>query len=206
MVMPSRNTARYDVADSYYHVYARGASKANVFLGPEDKDYFLYLFSRHLSIKPITNKSGVAYPHYRIRIELLTYCLMDNHFHLLIYQAEQGALSGFMKSVMSAYTSYFNRKYKRTGSLFESRFKASLIDKDAYLLHVSRYIHLNPRSWKHFPYSSISHIRKGTEPEWLQTERVLSAHANRKAYIEFVADYEEHKQLLNELKYELANM
>ncbi len=111
-----------------------------------------------------------------------------------------------MKSVMVAYSAYFNRKYKRTGPLFESRFKSSRINGDAYLLHVSRYIHLNPRSWKLFPYSSLIHIRRASEPEWLQTKRVLDQHADRKAYLAFVADYEDHKIMLDELKRELANM
>lgn len=204
--MPSRNTIRLDAADSYYHVYARGISKAVIFREAADKDYFLYLLSRHLSLKSVTSQQGYPYPHFRDRVELLTYCLMDNHFHLLFYQADKGALSTIMKSIMVAYSAYFNRKYKRTWPLFESRFKASIISSEAYLLHVSRYIHLNPRSWKFFPYSSIVHIRRATEPEWLQTERVLSQHLDRKAYLAFVADYEDHKRILDELKYELANM
>lgn len=205
-IMPSKNTARQDIAASYYHVYARGTNKASIFLEVADRSYFLYLFSRYLSKKPAMSKTGVMYPHYRKEVELLTYCLMENHFHLLVYQVNQGALSGFMKSLMTSYSAYFNRKYKRTGSLFESRFKASLINEDTYLLHISRYIHLNPRSWKHFPFSSIIHIRKASEPEWLRTEKLLEPFADRKEYLEFVADYEENKQMLDELKYELANM
>ncbi len=204
--MPSRNTVRFDTGDSYYHVYARGAAKGLIFREAADKDYFLYLLSRHLSIKPVTNKQNYTYPHYRGDLELLTYCLMDNHFHLLFYQATQGTLSQLMKSVMVAYSTYFNHKYERTGPLFENRFKAAIISRDAYLLHVSRYIHLNPRSWKRFPYSSISHIRNASEPEWLQTKRVIQQHASREAYLEFVSDYEENRNMLGELKHELANL
>jgi putative transposase len=203
--MPSRNTIRQDAPDNYYHVYARGISKGLIFRDTTDKDYFLYLFERHLSVKPVTNKFGYTYDHYRNEVELLTYCLMDNHFHLLLYQQTQGSLSGLMKSILVAYTAYFNRKYKRTGPLFESRFKASLINKDAYLLHVSRYIHLNPRRWKYAPYSSLIHIREATEPEWLQTDKLLALHSGRVTYIEFVADYEDHKKILDELKHELAD-
>lgn len=196
---------RHDAADSYYHVYARGASKSTVFRDAHDKDYFLYLLSRHLSVKATVNAQGYTYPHLRDQVELLAYCLMDNHFHLLLYQAEEKAMSYLMKSVMVAYSAYFNRRYTRTGPLFESRFKASRITKDAYLLHVSRYIHLNPRSWKNFPYSSLRHIKNKSEPEWLQTERVLDQHASREAYLVFVADYDGHKQILDTLKHELAD-
>ena len=73
-------------------------------------------------------------------------------------------------------------------------------------MHVSRYIHLNPRSWKYYPYSSIIYIRKGNEPEWLQTKKILNQHANRADYLDFVADYEENKEMLSELKYQLANL
>jgi len=204
--MPSKNTVRVNVADSYYHVYARGASQADIFRENSDKEYFLYLLSRHLSLKPVTNKQDYTYPHLRGALELLCYCLMDNHFHMLLYQKEQQALSAMMKSVMVAYSAYFNRKYRRSGPLFENRFKASVINKDPYLLHVSRYIHLNPRSWKLYPYSSLIHISKSSEPEWLQTEKILEQHASRQAYVAFVTDYEEHKQMLDELKHELADL
>jgi REP element-mobilizing transposase RayT len=203
--MPSRNTVRQDAAENYYHVYARGINKAAVFVEATDKEYFLYLLSRHLSNDAVANKQGYAYPHYKGQLELLAYCLMDNHFHLMFYQLEQGTLTAMMKSVTVAYTTYFNRKYKRSGPLFGGRFKASRIHEESYLLHVSRYIHLNPRRWKYFPYSSLVHIRKASEPEWLQTGRLLSQHASRQAYLEFVADYEDHKQILDKLKHELAD-
>ncbi|MEI7522641.1 MAG: transposase [Candidatus Saccharibacteria bacterium] len=204
--MPSRNIIRSDAPNSYYHVYSRGINKSNVFVSVEDKDYFLYLLSRHLSIKPVMSTSGYTYPHLRGRVELLVYCLMDNHFHLMFYQVGQGQLSDLMQSILSAYTAYFNRKYGRRGPLFESRFKSSLVNKETYLMHVSRYIHLNPRSWKYYPYSSIIYIRKGNEPEWLQTKKILNQHANRADYLDFVADYEENKEMLSELKYQLANL
>lgn len=204
--MPSRNITRHDSDDSFYHVYSRGINKSNIFTSSDDKDYILYLFSRHLSKNQLVTNTGYIYPQYRGKVELQTFCLMDNHFHLLFYQHEKGSLSGLMQSVLSAYTAYFNRKYKRRGPLFESRFKSSLVDRDEYLLHISRYIHLNPRSWKYYPHSSIIYIRKGNEPEWLQTEKVLEQHTSRNAYIEFVSDYEENNEILSELKYQLANL
>lgn len=203
--MPSRNVIRADVGDSYYHVYARGASKQSVFLESADYSYFLHLIERYLSTEQAISKSGVVYPNFRQGLELLAFCLMSNHFHLLIYQREQGSLARFMKSLMTSYSRYFNLKYKRTGSLFESRYKASLISSDEYLLHVSRYIHLNPRSWRLYPYSSLIFYRRGNEPEWLQTQRVLNQHDSREGYYAFVADYEDHRLALESLKFELAD-
>lgn len=204
--MASRNILRQDIPDGYYHVYGRGVNKSNIFKEGEDKDYFLYLLSRHLSIKPvISRKAGYKYPHYRGQLELLSFCVMDNHFHLLFYQNEQGAVSTLMHSVLIAYTRYFNQNNGRNGPLFESRYKSSLVDKDSYLLHISRYIHLNPRSWKRYRYSSIVYITKATEPEWLQTEKLMELHVSRAAYLEFLADYEDHKKILSDLKHQIAN-
>jgi putative transposase len=204
--MPSRNTCRLDISDGYYHVYARGLCQEAIFREAADKDYFLFLMSRHLSVDATTSKLGHLYPHHRDRVELLCYCLMDNHFHLLFYQVDQGALSELMRSITVSYVAYFNRKYRRTGPLLESRFKSALIDRDAYLLHVSRYIHLNPRSWKYYPHSSLIHIRKGSEPEWLQTDRIIEQHKSRKDYIDFVADYEDSKRMIDEIRPRLANL
>lgn len=131
---------------------------------------------------------------------------MDNHFHLLFYQTERNSLTKLMHGILIAYATYYNRRHGRTGPLFESRFKSSLVDKENYLLHVSRYIHLNPRSWKYYKHSSIIHIRKGTEPEWLQTEKILDLHLSRKSYIKFVTDYEENRKLLADLKYQVADL
>lgn len=108
--MPSKNIYKIDVAETYYHVYARGGSRQKVFLDARDYRYFLGLFERYLSSEPKIKKTGAVYPHYSGEVELLVYCLMQNHFHLLLYQVEQGAMSRFMKSVMTSYSRYFNLK------------------------------------------------------------------------------------------------
>ncbi len=115
-------------------------------------------------------------------------------------------MTNLMRSIQTSYTMYFNRKYDRSGALFESPFKASLIDKDSYLHHISRYIHLNPGDkWKSYPYSSIAYYKGSKDATWLDPTAILDLFENRKEYIQFVEDYEENKQLLDELKWELAN-
>ncbi len=204
--MPSRNLQRLDADNAYYHVYSRGVNKAAVFESDDDKSYFLYLLARHLSREPANNSGGYTYPHYRGKVELLTYCIMDNHFHLMLYQVKQGNVTRLMRSVLTAYTAYYNQQHGRRGPLFESRYKSSHIDNDAYLIHVSRYIHLNPRYWRQYPYSSFRDIYKQTEPEWLQPERVLAQHGNdRSEYNQFVSDYKDNKQTLASIKYQLAD-
>lgn len=203
--MPSRNIIKVNTPDSYYHVYARGINKQKLFLEANDYRYFLSIFERYLSKKRAVDKVGVAYPHYYGKVELLAYCLMQNHFHLLLYQVEAGAMEKLMRSIMTSYSRYFNLKYKRTGSLYESRYKAALIDKDNYLQHISRYIHLNPRTWKTYRYSSLVHYSQGSELEWFTPTKVLELFSDKEDYMQFVADYEEHKEILDELKYQLAD-
>ena len=203
--MPSRNIVKEYAPDSFYHVYARGTNKQKIFCDASDFRYFRSLFVRYLSNKHKKSKDGVPYPHFTQRIQLLAYCLMSNHFHLLIFQKDIDDLQLFMRSIMTSYSRYFNLKYKRTGSLFESRYKASRIDSDQYLQHISRYIHLNPRYWENYYNSSLKFYRDGNEPEWLKTDLILDIFTTRLAYFNFVADYEEMRDMLAEMKYQLAD-
>lgn len=203
--MPSRNIIKIDVPKSYYHIYARGASKQPIFIEPSDYKYFESLLARYLSKNPAISKEGVPYPHLTGSIALLAYCLMGNHFHLLVYQEESGSMARLMRSLMTSYSRYFNHKYKRTGSLFESRYKASRIDRQSYLQHISLYIHLNPRYWKTYSYSSLRYYKKGKSPGWLQIDEILSLFGSVQKYMNFVGDYEDQKHMLDIIKHELAD-
>jgi putative transposase len=203
--MPSRNVLKQDVADSFYHVYARGGNRQKIFREPADFEKFLRLFARYLSLKETKDSNGVSFPNYYNRIELVGFCLMPNHFHLLIYQHQQGVMAQFMRSLLTSYSMYFNRKYKRSGPLFESRYKASLISEDAYLEHVTRYIHLNPRDWQRYDYSSLPYYLQQISDEWVRPERISSRFSDPTAYLSFVQDYTQHKELLDILKHELAD-
>ncbi len=204
--MPSRNVIKIDVADSYYHVYARGHSKSEIFIDNADYAYFTNLFSRYLSKKPVLDRYNMPYPHMYKQVELLCYCLMRNHFHLLLYQHEEGAMQKLMKSIMGSYSRYFNNKYGRSGSVFESRYKASLISHYQYLVHISRYIHLNRKQWQTTPYSSIGYYLADKRAEWVNPQPVLSLFEDRAEYKTFLADYEDYQRNIDELKYELANI
>lgn len=203
--MPSRNIVKTDVAESYYHVYARGANRQKIFLEQSDFVKFLRLFERYLSLKEAKSSAGVSFPNYYNKLELLGFCLMPNHFHLLIYQRQQGAMPEFMKGLMISYSMYFNLKYKHSGPLFESRYKASMISDDSYLEHVSRYIHLNPRDWRNYEYSSLPYYLQQISDEWLRPERVISRFDTPEEYLQFAKDYQQNKDMLDILKYELAD-
>lgn len=203
--MPSRNILKHDVSESFYHVYGRGINKQRIFREPADFVKFLHLFERYLSLQESKNINGQSFPNYFNRVELTCFCLMPNHFHLLIYQRQQGAMADFMRSLLTSYSMYFNKKYKRSGPLFESRYKASLISEDAYLEHISRYIHLNPRDWRHYDYSSLPYYLHQITDDWLRPERIISQFTAPKEYLTFLNDYVENKKMLDILKQELAD-
>ncbi|HUC96087.1 MAG TPA: transposase [Candidatus Saccharimonadales bacterium] len=203
--MPSRNVIKIDVEESYYHAYARGHGRQKIFKNDEDYRAFLDLLKRYLSVEEMIDKYGKPYAHLRGQIELLGYCLMDNHFHLLLYQAEKGSMSKLMRSIMTSYSTYFNKKYDSTGALFESRYKASRISSDSYLTHISRYIHLSPGDWRAYPYSSISAYFGIGLPEWLQPGRVVKLFGSLPVYADFLDDSEDYEKSLDEIKHELAN-
>ena len=203
--MPSRNVTKEQAPESFYHVYARGSNKQKLFLDDADYKYFLSLFDRYLSKKQKISKTGEPYPHFLGMIEIIAYCLMTNHFHMFVYQKEVPNLEKFMRSLMTSYSRYFNLKYKRSGPVYESRYKAVRIDKESYYQHITRYIHLNPRLWQTHRYSSIKFYEFGNEPEWLKPDKVLSDFSSRGAYMSFVSDYEELRDILSELKYQLAD-
>ena len=202
--MPSRNTIKTYADESYYHIYNRGVNKRLIFL--DDKDYrvFLNLFKRYLSLSPTKDNKSREYEHLRGRVELLAYCLMPNHIHILVYVQEAKALSRLLSGVMTSYSMYFNKRYKRVGPLFQGRFKASLVSQDQYLLHISRYIHLNPSDYKNYRYSSLYDYLGKRRTIWLQPKRILELFQHD-SYETFVSDYEEMKRELDSIKSELAD-
>lgn len=203
--MPCRNVIKSDVSDSYYHVYARGHAGQKIFKNDEDYRVFMNLMKRYLSINQVSDDLGRTYPHLRDKVELLCYCLMDSHFHLLVYQTEQGAMSQLMRGIMASYVVYFNKKYKKSGPLFETRYKASMISTDAYLMHISRYIHLNPGDWRAYPYSSIHAYFGIGQPEWLQPKKIIDLFGSTPIYADFLNDYIDYKKTFEEIKHGLAN-
>lgn len=203
--MPARNIEKEYVAESYYHIYNRGVEKRKIFI--DDKDYvvFLGLLKRYLSKENGKDQYGRDGVTFYEEIELLAYCLMPNHFHLLIYIGkEPRKMTELMRRVCTAYTMYFNKRYKRVGHLFQGRFKASRITTDEYLVHISRYIHLNPKEYLDWPYSSLPYYTKDWEAEWVRPGKITSLY-EPDTYGKFLADYEDHKAMIEEIKYELAD-
>jgi putative transposase len=203
--MPSRNVLKDDIPEAYYHVYFRGGNSTRIFRDATDFEKMLQLFARYLSLEEARNSAGISFPNYHYKIELAAFCLMPTHVHLLVYQRQQGAMAEFMRSLLTSYSMYFNKRYKRSGPLFESRYKASRITDDSYLEHITRYIHLNPRSWQDYEYSSLPYYLQQVTDEWIEPKRILEIFPNPDEYLQFMKDYEQNKEMLDILKLELAN-
>ena len=203
--MPSKNRVKFYAPESYYHAYNRGSSKQTIFHYNDDYVVFLNLLKRHLSPEPQRDKKNREYMWLHNDIELLAYCLMPNHFHLLVYQRDEQALSKLLKQVSMSYVTYYNKKYSRIGPLFQDVYKASLIQNDAYLHHISRYIHLNPKNYMDWKFSSLPSYIGAKQAEWLKPERMLDLFESKQAYLTFVEDYEDYKKQLEDIKSELAN-
>jgi putative transposase len=190
--------------ESFYHVYAAGANRQRIFREAADFEKFLQLFARYLSLKESQNVNGQSFPNFYNRLELVAFCLMPTHFHLFVYQHQPDVMPGFMRSLMTSYSMYFNKKYRRSGPLFESRYKASLISEDDYPEHVSRYIHLHPRDWRHYEYSSLPYYLQQISDDWVRPERIMERFKTPADYLEFVQDQAQAKEMIDILKYELA--
>jgi putative transposase len=201
--MSRKNTVREDDDNSYYHVYNRGVARMDIFLDEDDYNYFEKLLARGLAPEPEIDNFGRKYANFYDEVKVHTYCLMPNHFHLLLWQKDQGGIQKFMLRILTSYAMYFNRKYKRTGPVFESRYRSVRIANDAQLTHVSRYIHLNPvgyRLWDRSSYSDFVY-----EPrEWVTTDFILGLFPSKKSYLDYVDDYEDVKRANDKFKREIG--
>ena len=208
--MPSRNRVKVYGENVFYHIYNRGVNKMKIFYDDEDYGVFLNLLKRYLSIEPVKDKKGREYASLYNEIELLAFCLMPNHFHLLVFQHDTAAMTKLMRGVCVSYGTYFNKKYKRQGPVFQERYKANMIANEEYLEHISRYIHLNPIDIKDYkttyltyPYSSIGYYLGRQSSSWVRFKRIHSV-ANKDRYRAFLADYEDAHEMLKTIKDELA--
>jgi putative transposase len=172
------------VPGEFYHLYNRGTEKRKVFLNKEDYARFtalLYLCNtpKALHVQELIPRGSTsskllqqleAFKRDETLVDIVAYCLMPNHFHLLVREKETGGISRFMQKLTTAYTMYFNTRMDRSGALFQGKFKSTHADNDTYLAYLISYIHLNPL--------------KLIEPKWIETGIL-----NRKRAEKYLEDY-----------------
>lgn len=198
--MPAKNSIKQFVENSYYHIYNRGVEKRLIFIDEKDYVVFLSYLKEYLLPKnelglreELTNANSSpeqkAYAIKMLRmnnfadtIQLLAYCLMPNHFHLLVKQSLPTSIDSLMNSLCTRYSMYFNRRHKRIGHLFQGTYKAVLVQSEAQLLHLSRYIHKNPFlkgvPLQSYSYSSYSDYLGKTNTQWVEPSDIMNNFAS----------------------------
>jgi len=143
------------IENTYYHIFNRGVEERDIYRDDKDYKVFLGFLKRYLT-PTVQNE---VQPRWKSNlygeVKLSAYSLMPNHFHLLIKQMTREGMTRFIRALMNSYVRYFNQKYKRVGGLFQGIFKAVPVDNETYLLHLSRYIHLNPLALQNMTMSKL---------------------------------------------------
>jgi putative transposase len=162
---------RIEYAGALYHITSRGNERRKIFLDDADRKKFLGILEEY---------------HDRYGILIHSYVLMDNHYHLIL-ETPKGNLLKVMHGLNGGYTGYFNRKYGRSGHLFQGRYKGIIVDKDSYLIPLSRYVHLNPvraritERPEQYRWSSYrGYIGRENQHEWVEYSWILSQFGSRR--------------------------
>lgn len=203
------------VNDNFYHVYNRGIEKRRIFIDKRDQHRFIktMLYYQLIGPKPkLSNfkRSKIFSPDFDKKIvNIVCYCLMPNHFHFLLKQLKDGGITEFISKLSNSYTKYFNTRHSRIGPLFQGEFKAVLVESDEQLVHLSRYIHLNPlvsllvKDLGKYEWSSYKEYINPVEKSLTAKEEVLSFFASPKEYEKFIADQADYGAQLEFIKHHL---
>lgn len=219
--MPYRTTPL--VNGEYYHLYNRGVAKQPIFSYKRDYERFLlclsyyhfnnlpFKLSRLLQIPVIERDlilQGLQESNDKT-VEIIAFCLMPNHFHLLVRQIKDQGISKFLKQVTNSYTRYFNTKHKRVGPIFQGSFKAVHIDSNEQLLHLSRYLHLNPlvsfvvrdEAFMSYPWSSLEIYLDTSRISFTKPEIILQNFKTPNLYLKFVMDQADYAKKLKHIQH-----
>ena len=187
---------RLELSGGLYHVTSRGNRREDIFVDDADREAWLEILARCCE---------------RFNWAIHAWCQMTNHYHLVIETAE-GNLSAGMRQLNGVYTQHVNRRHKRVGHVFQGRFKGILVERDSYLLELSRYLVLNPvhagmvkhaRQWKWSSYDAM--IGRAARPDWLNTDWVLGQFGAQRSrqvarYVEFVQEGVRGRRIWEDLK------
>lgn len=202
---------------SFYHIYNRGVAKNAIFSDNNDYQRLLETISFYLDDKRSSKLSTAR--KLRDALPLLTsqpiapianihaYCLMSNHFHLLLEEVTEGGISRFMRRVLLSYTRYFNTRHNRVGPLFQGTFRFVRVEDDEQFLHLTRYIHLNPYVARivddpeRYPWSSYSSYRQENITRLCDPSLALKLAGSPANYREFLIDFASYARDLELIKH-----
>lgn len=187
------------ITGEFYHIYNRGVEKRNIFSDKSDWTRFLQSMNEFNTIQPTGSlyeraldiKLGRAVTRSKL-VDIICYCLNPNHYHFLLQQKEVGGISEFMKRLGGGYTKYFNKKYRRSGVLFQGIFKSRHVNSNEYLLRLSAYINHNQRVHK------LGHtVSLSSWNEYIDTTKTRSL-CNKKIILDQFSNVREYKNFTEE--------
>ena len=203
------------ITNEVYHIYNRGVDKRNVFMNDKDRCRFVHDLFEFNDINPAPQYLEVRLPNIKrptrkLLVEIMVFCLMPNHFHLLLRQKRERGISEFMRKLGTGYTNYFNQRYQRSGVLFQGKFKIIHINDERHFAHLPYYIHCNPLDlstpeWRTqkinnfkeainfletYRWSShLDYLGKHNFPSVTNREVLLESFGNEKKYAESIKDW-----------------
>lgn len=216
--MPSRKTPL--ITQEIYHVFNRGFNKKPIFLTPNDYiraiktiRYYQYLnppikFS-YLNIQTLKRQKHILNQLIQTSIDILAYCFMPNHFHFIIKQTHDHGILKSISKFSNSYSKYFNIIHKKQGPVLQGRFKTVRIKSNEQLLHLSRYIHLNPfissivkdiNKIEAYTYSSLKEYLSSNSLNICSTNEILSQFKTKKSYLNFIQDNADYQKQLHAIK------
>lgn len=204
-----------------YHVFNRSVGHEEIFTSQrnlnriyEITDYYRYpqilRFSQFQLLSPENQLNYLKKMKSRSQIvELMAFSFMPNHYHFLLRQLHDHGITSFTANLQNSFAKYFNLKYHRHGALFQSPFKAKRVSSDEEMLHVSRYIHLNPvtsflikfEELAAYPWTSFIAYMNDDSETFINTEKILDLSYSQDKYHRFVADQEDFQKKLSEIKH-----
>lgn len=210
--------------DQIYHVYNRGVASLPIFHSPKDYSRFIDLLGYYrflntpASFSQVTNLpreerdlilSGLMKEN-KTHVEILAFCLMPNHFHLLLKQLTEKGISTFLSNLQNGYAKYLNIRSSRVGPLYQSMFKAVRVETDEQLIHVSRYIHLNPSTGYlvepekllDYKWSSLgTYLGDGKTYSFVVGDLVQGLFKDKQSYYKFVLNQADFQRELDKIKH-----
>lgn len=219
--MPSNRKVVFGNGE-YYHVFNRGVEKRPTFL---NKYEFLraidslsfyrfgdlpFQYSKYLNLDKDKKAALLKdLDESKLQVEIIAFCLMGNHFHLLLKQLKDNGIVKFMAKFTNSYTKYFNTKHQRVGPLFQGVFKAVHVSSDEQLLHLSRYVHLNPvlgfrvqvEELTDYLWSSYPEYLDKTGSNMINQSEVLKFFKSPAEYEQFVLDHADYLLKYNKIDY-----
>ena len=202
------------VTGQIYHVFNRSVAAIPIFKGERECRLFLAAVKFYLQPNPPTRFSIYRTSKERFPIKLdsqlvtiISFSLMPNHFHFLLRQEQENGIKKFIQRLTNSFAHYFILKYKRSGHVFEGNFKAKRMESDEQLIHLSRYIHLNPvtayivENPEDYPYSSYKTYLGKELLDIIDPAIILSQFSSRNAYKKFVLDQKDYQRRLDEIKH-----